>query len=309
MSESTVADSAIVNVETLLSRAQLVDRIRGFFSARSVLEVHTPTITEAGITDLHIESMTLADGRYLRTSPEYAHKRLLASGAGDIYELGPVFRAGEHGRFHRDEFLLLEWYRLGWPWRTLATEAIELVTTVAARQDWKVEFVAWKTLLARETGIDFETATERELRAATPDAPEDLDLPELLDWLFATRVQPSFQPGNLSVVHDFPACQAALARLKPGQPQWAERFEIFAGPIELANGYRELTDPVEQRRRFDEDNRRRRALGRSPMPVDRTLIASLAHGLPECSGVALGVDRLLMIVLGVDDIAQTRPIP
>lgn len=307
MSETIAADSSSVNVDVLRERARIVDRIRGFFSAREVLEVQTPAITEAGITDLHIESMALSDGRYLRTSPEYSHKRLLSAGACDIYELGAVFRAGENGRFHRDEFLLLEWYRLGWSWQALADEVVELVAEVAPRQDWTVEFIEWRALLARETGIEFEAASESDLRKAAPGAPEDLDLPELLDWLFATRLQPALPEGRLSVVHDFPACQAALARLRPGQTRWAERFEVFAGSIELANGYRELTDPVEQRRRFDQDNLRRRAQGRKAMPVDHTLIEALERGLPECAGVALGVDRLMMIALGFDDIARTRP--
>jgi len=306
-SESSDPDPATANVETLHARARIIDRIRGFFSERDALEVHTPAITAAGITDLHVESMRLADGRYLRTSPEYAHKRLLAAGSGDIYELGPVYRAGERGRCHRDEFLLLEWYRIGWQWRALAEEVVELVMHIAAGQDWRVEFIAWRALLARETGLELETAGKKELREAAPGAPDDLDLPELLDWLFATRLQPALPAGCLSVVHDFPACQAALARLKPGRPQWAERFEVFAGSLELANGYRELTDPIEQRRRFDRDNLRRRTLGRTAMPVDHSLIEALERGLPECSGVALGVDRLMMIALDVDDIARTRP--
>ena len=307
MSEPAAQDSSIADVATLRARAGIIDRIRSFFRARDVLEVHTPTITGAGITDLHIDSMRLIDGRYLRTSPEYAHKRLLSAGVGDIYELGPVYRAGENGRFHRDEFLLLEWYRAGWSWRALADEVLELIIRMAPGNQWSTEFITWRSLLARETGIEFETATESELRAAAPGAPGELDLPELLDWLFATRLQPALPKNCLSVVHDFPACQAALARLKPGQPRWAERFEVFAGSVELANGYRELTDPVEQRSRFDQDNSRRRAMGRNEMPVDQTLIAALEHGLPECSGVALGVDRLMMIVMGVEDIGQTLP--
>src|SRR6056297_377789 len=296
-----------VAVEALRSRAMIIDRVRSFFSARKVLEVHTPTITEAGITDLHIESMALADGRFLRTSPEYAHKRLLSAGAGDIFELGPVYRAGENGRLHREEFLLLEWYRAGWGWRALADEVLELIGQIADRQAWTTEFITWRSLLARETGIEFDTAGENDLRRAAPGAPDDLDLPELLDWLFATRLQPALPDGCLTVVHDFPASQAALARLKPGQPQWAERFEVFAGKVELANGYGELTDPVEQRRRFDQDNRRRRALGRTAMPVDHALLEALEQGLPECSGVALGVERLMMIALAIDDIGRTLP--
>lgn len=307
MSEPGEAHSALTNVETLRARAGIIDRIRAWFGARGVLEVQTPTITAAGVTDLHIESMALADGRYLRTSPEYAHKRLLAAGAGDIYELGPVFRAGENGRFHRDEFLLLEWYRLGWQWRALAEEVVTLVAHVACNQRWTVAFIDWRSLLARETGMALETATESDLRRAAPGAPDDLDRPELLDWLFATRLQPVLPEGCLTVVHDFPACQAALARLKPGQPDRAERFEVFAGPVELANGYRELTDPIEQRRRFDQDNLRRRELGRTAMPIDEALLEAMTLGLPECSGVALGVDRLMMIALGIDDIARARP--
>lgn len=309
MSASTPDGSSEVNVATLRKRAAIVNCIREFFAQRGVLEVHTPTITDAGITDLHIESMTLADGRYLRTSPEYAHKKLLAADAGDIYELGPVFRAGEKGRLHREEFLLLEWYRPGWKWRALADEVLELIRHVTNDRDWNVEFVTWRALLARETGIDFETAAESDLRAAAPGAPDVLELPELLDWLFATQLQTALPEGRLSVVYDFPACQSALARLKPGEPQWAERFEVFAGPIELANGYRELTDPFEQRQRFEQDNRRRLSMGREAMPVDRSLIAALERGLPECSGVALGVDRLMMVALAVDDIALTRPFP
>jgi len=307
VSESAAPESLVANIETLSARSRIIDRIRGFFSARNVMEVHTPMITDAGITDLHIESLALADGRYLRTSPEFSHKRLLSAGAGDIYELGPVFRAGENGRFHREEFLLLEWYRPGWTWRALADEVLELIAHIANRQAWTTEFIAWRALLARETGLAFETASENELRRAAPGAPDDLDLPELLDWLFATRLQPALPEGCLCVVHDFPASQAALARLKPGQPLWAERFEVFAGKVELANGYRELTDPVEQRRRFDQDNGRRRALGRQTMPVDQALIEALERGLPECSGVALGVDRLMMIALDIDDIGRTLP--
>lgn len=300
---------AVTRLEPLRARASIIDAIREFFRARGVLEVHTPLITDSGVTDPHVESMTLSDGRYLRTSPEYAHKRLLTASSGDIYELGPVFRAGENGRYHLEEFLLLEWYRRDWDWRALADEVLALIACVTPERNWRVEFIAWRSLLARETGLDLATATPSDLRAAAPGAPLQLDLPEMLDWLFATQLQPGLDADQLTVVHDFPACQAALARLKPGQPQWAERFEVFAGPVELANGYRELTDPVEQRRRFDEDNRRRRAMGLQEMPIDHALIEALQNGLPACSGVALGVDRLIMVALAIDDIARTRASP
>lgn len=295
--------------EKIRLRAGVVAGIRGFFEQRGVVEVHTPLITDYGVTDLHVENLTLADGRFLRTSPEYAHKRLLAAGAGDLYELGPVFRAGEHGRLHREEFLLLEWYRLDWHWPALADEVLELVRRLTPERNWRRESIAWNTLLHTHTGIDLESASDAELRVAAPGAPENLARPELLDWLFATRLQPALPADQLTIVHDFPACQAALARLKPGQPQWAERFEVFAGPVELANGYRELTDPDEQRARFEADNRRRRAAGRAPMPADPELIAALEAGLPECSGAALGVERLIMIKLATPGIAETLHFP
>lgn len=298
-----------MNVECVRLRAGIAAGIREFFAERNVLEVHTPVITDSGVTDLHIESLGLADGRFLRTSPEYSHKRLLAAAAGDLYELGPVFRAGEHGRLHREEFLLLEWYRLGWDWQSLANEVIELIDALTAKHCWTTAFIAWRDLMRRTTGIDPETAEDGELRTAAPGAPDGLDRPELLDWVFATRLQPGLPERQLTVVHDFPACQAALARLKPGEPQWAERFEVFAGPVELANGYRELTDPIEQQRRFKADNLRREALGRPQMPIDRDLVTALEHGLPDCSGVALGVDRLMMIAADAGDIAGIRPFP
>lgn len=290
--------------ETARERARVVDAIRRFFARRNVVEVSTPLITDSGVTDLHVESLRLADGRFLRTSPEYAHKRLLAAGVGDLYELGPVFRAGEHGRRHREEFLLLEWYRVGWEWSALAEEVVALVRELTPGRGWKVRTIAWRDLVLEHTGVALESASDRQLRAAAGDAPGELDQPELLDWLFATRIQPALPRDQLTVVHDFPACQAALARLKPGQPQWAERFEAFAGGLELANGYRELTDPDQQRRRFEADNSRRRALGRAPMPVDSRLIDALESGLPECSGVALGVDRLMMLHRRATDIAE-----
>jgi lysyl-tRNA synthetase class 2 len=275
-------------------RTQAVDAIRRFFAERGVTEVHTPLITACGVTDVHIESLGLADGRWLRTSPEYAHKRLLAAGLGDLYELGPVFRAGESGRRHRVEFSLLEWYRIGWTWEALAGEAVELVRHVLSDHRWQVEFVTWQDAVRRATGLEVDPENPDSVRAATADAPDGLGLSESLDWLFACRVQPALDRDTLTVVFDYPACQAALARIRPDDRAWAERFELFAGGLELANGYRELTDPVEQRRRFEADNRRRLSLGRPAMPIDEALLDALAAGLPDCSGVALGFERLLM---------------
>jgi len=281
-------------VATAKRRARAIAAIRRFFEPRGVTEVDTPVITESGVTDVHIESLGLADGRYLRTSPEYAHKRLLAAGVGDLFEIGPVFRAGEKGRFHRVEFTLLEWYRIGWSWRELAEEAVELVRRLTPDRHWRVEYLNWHDAILRTTGRDVNPADPDSVRAAAYGAPEGLGVSETLDWLFACRVQPALDPETLTVVHDYPACQAALARIQPADPRWAERFELFAGTVELANGYRELTDPIEQRQRFEADNRRRRELGRPPMPIDERLLLALEYGLPDCAGIALGFERLLL---------------
>ncbi|MDT8449801.1 MAG: EF-P lysine aminoacylase EpmA [Wenzhouxiangellaceae bacterium] len=281
--------------ERIRRRAAAARAVREFFAARGVTEVHTPPVTESGVTDVHIESVALADGRFLRTSPEFAHKRLLAAGAGDLYEFGPVFRAGERGGMHREQFWMIEWYRVGWSWRNLADEAVALVETIASGRKWRTVRIAWRELMQSAAGLALETASDRELAEVADDAPQGLDRPELLDWLFATRVQPHLPEDRITIVYDYPACQAALARLNPADPRFAERFEVFAGPVELANGYRELTDAEEQRRRFEADNRRRAALGRAPMPVDESLLAALERGLPECAGVALGFERLLMV--------------
>lgn len=259
-------------------------------------------ITATGITEVHIESLRLADGRFLRTSPEHAHKALLAQGSGDIFELGPVFRAGEHGRLHREEFLMLEWYRIGWTWRQLSDEVLALLTALLG-ETRPVHRIRWQELARREMG--FDPLTDPDAAAASlEDAPAGMDTGQKLDWLFSMRMQPGLGTQDVTIVHDFPASQAALARIQPGNPPTAERFEVFVAGVELANGYQELTDPEEQRRRFEQDNARRRRLGQTTMPIDERLLEAMVDGLPECAGVALGVDRLLMLVDGRDALPE-----
>jgi len=281
--------------EAQRARAALAAGIRAFFAERGVTEVQTPVITDRGVTDVHLQSTRLADGRYLRTSPEYAHKRLLAEGFGDLFELGAVFRAGEHGRLHREEFTMLEWYRVGWSWQQLADEVVALITTLLGPRP--VRRMRWQTLARAALGFDPLQASV-ELDAAVREAPPDMELPERLDWLFATYMQPCLPEAGLAVISDYPVCQAALARAHPENPALAQRFEVFVDRIELANGYQELTDAAEQRRRFEHDNRRRHRLGLDPMPIDESLLAALARGLPDCAGVALGFDRLAMLQAG-----------
>ncbi len=291
----------------LRRRARILQQIRRFFDDRDLPEVTTPVITKSGITDPNIDSLALAGDRgYLRTSPEYAHKRLLAAGFGDLFELGPVFRANEHGRLHRSEFTLLEWYRVDWSWRQLAEETVALIRHCLPDQQDSPSaprFLSWRESFAN---LDPLTCSDDRLRELTPSLSPDCDRDMRLDYLFATYVQPSFPDRMITVIHGYPASQAALARLDPADPRLAERFEVFFGSIELANGYRELTSEPEQRRRFEEDNKRRQALGRPRMPLDEHLLAALRHGLPECAGVAMGVDRLVMAVTAAPDIASVR---
>jgi elongation factor P--(R)-beta-lysine ligase len=293
------------SIDTLKGRAALLARIRSFFADRGVIEVSTPLITASGITDVHIESLALADGGFLRTSPEYQHKRLLAAGCGDLYEIGPVFRAEEHGRFHRTEFTLLEWYRVGWRWQALAEEVVSLIQHCIDQRPLNPRYLSWTDSFGKLDGLDPIDCDLRALIELTPSLPADCDRDMRLDYLFATEIQPAFPADTITVIHDYPASQAALARLNPDDPRVAERFEVFIGSVELANGYRELTLADEQQQRLAQDNIRRLALGRSPMPVDERFLGALTHGLPECSGVALGVDRLVMSALGCRDIAES----
>lgn len=267
-------------------------------------------LTHAGVTDVHVASIPVTPASfptsYLRTSPEYFHKRLLAAGSGDIYELGPVFRDGESGRRHNPEFTMLEWYRVGRRYQQLMDETVELVRHAAGGRldDWPVRRLSWRDAFVHSTGADPFPMSREKLAELAPDAPANTDCAGLLDWLFATRVQAHFPAHTITLIDEFPAEQAALARIRDGDPPVAERFELFLGPLELANGYHELTDPEEQRARFENDTRERAARGLPAMPIDKHFLAALEAGLPECSGVALGVDRLLMVLVGCDDIQQ-----
>lgn len=293
-------------------RAQIQADIRAFFSARGVIEVSTPLLTACGVSEPQIHSIQLSDGQgFLRTSPEYHHKRLLAAGFGDLYELGPVMRAAEKGRLHRPEFTLLEWYRLGLGWEPLAMETLELIEACSRRvgRHWNSALMSWQSVFIDSLGFDplrlgEDENANRALAAMTRDLPSDCDQAMRLDYLMATKIQPSLPPNQLTVIYHYPAEQAALAELEPADPRLARRFEVFAGPLELANGYQELRDPGEQAWRFDRDNRRRRELGLPIMLADQALLAALSHGLPPCSGVALGFDRLMMTLTDAGAISE-----
>jgi len=303
------------SLRALRARAELLAAIRAFFAERGVLEVDCPALGAAGAPDAWIEPFrvrTPHGPRFLHTSPELAMKRLLAAGSGDIYFLGHVYRAGEWGRRHNPEFTLLEWYRLGWDHHRLMEEVAALVAALfPPAAEHPPEKLTYETAFRRSLGIDPWTAGAGELarvagrRGLTGGA--DWDRAAWLDLLFAEIVARDFPADRLTLVHDFPPEQAALARLREGPRPRAERFELFWGPMELANGFHELTDAVEQRARFEGERTRRRAAGLPEVPPDARFLAALEAGLPDCAGVALGVDRLLMEILGADQIGAVLP--
>ena len=304
--------------DALRLRAAFNRLAREFFHARGVLEVETPVLSRAGNTEPNIASFALefsgrTDGaprtRWLRTSPEFALKRLLAAGIGDCYELGRVFRDGEAGGRHNPEFTMLEWYRLGWDHLRLLDETVALVRAALALvgRSAALQVTTFRDLYRDRLGLDPLLDEVEMLRNALGDValdPEGLTRDDWLDLLMTHRLQPAFDADTLLAVHDWPASQAALARIRPGDPPVAERFELYLGPLELANGYHELTDAGEQRARFERDGRVRAARGLPAVPLDAALVEALAHGLPACAGVALGVDRLLMALLGTGRIAD-----
>ncbi len=268
----------------LEKRAELLSDIRVFFAERGVLEVQTAVLAEHTVTDLHIESMAVGGHGYLQTSPEYQLKRLLAAGAPSLYQIGPVFRAGEAGRLHNPEFTLLEWYRLGYDDQALMSELEALIEQVLG--PGKCRQITYTELVGK-TAVAELPPDELDLRFNA--AAEGLEG----RWLI-TR---------------YPADQAALARLCPDDPETAARFELVIDGVELANGYWELTDPEEQRRRFAADVEARRVRGLVEPTIDEKFLSALEAGLPDCAGVALGLDRLLMLAMGAERLADVMPFP
>ena len=307
------------SMDALRLRARLNRLVREFFFARDVLEVETPMMSRAGNTDPNIASFALefsgrTDGasrtRWLRTSPEFPLKRLLAAGVGDCFELGRVFRDGEAGGRHNPEFTMLEWYRVGWTLEPLMDETVALVQAALSMvgRSATVARVSFRDLYRQQLGVDPMTADLETVRNAAAGIAIDgdgLTRDDWLDLLMTHRLQPTFGHDQVRVVHDYPASQCALAKVveRDGVPV-AERFELYLGPLELANGYHELTDAAEQRVRFERDVATRTARGDDAPALDEGLLAALAHGMPACAGVALGVDRLLMAMLDTPRIAD-----
>jgi lysyl-tRNA synthetase class 2 len=309
-------------MELLRLRARLLAETRRFFAERSVLEVETPVLSEAATTDAQLESLYcrhahpesgLSHTYFLHTSPELAMKRLLAAGSGPIYQICKVFRRGELGRRHNPEFTMIEWYRPDFNHHDLMDEVDDLIrrllgSAFAERMTYADGFNAY-------VGLDPHAASLEQLReAAQPRLAKAWksaanDRATLLELLFSHHVAPELGNQRPAFLYDFPSCLAALARIQPGKPAVAERFELFIDGMEVASGYHELVDPVEQRVRFELDNQRRERLGQNRVPVDQRFLSALESGIGPCAGVAVGLDRLLMVLSHAKHIRDVLPFP
>jgi lysyl-tRNA synthetase class 2 len=307
-------------LEALRLRAHILSQIRSFFADRDVLEVETPLLAAAPVTDLHLsalESRFRGPGAdrglrlFLQTSPEFAMKRLLAAGSGPIFQLCKAFRDGEAGSGHNPEFTMLEWYRPGWDHHRLMDEIDELLEAILGVAP--AERLTYQAAFERHAGFDPHTISTADLQTAVAKLgvvePHELDRDDLLDLVLTHGLESRLGRGRPTALHDYPASQAALARVRPGPPRAAERFEFFVEGVELANGYHELTDPAEHRARFEADLEARKMARLPAVPVDQRLLAALDHGLPDCAGVALGVDRLVMLKAGVKEISEVIAFP
>ncbi len=305
-----------VSVARLRRRAEMLARAREFFAARGVLEVDTPLLGEGVVVEAHIDPIRCAvrgleGDRFLLTSPEGPMKRLLAAGSGPIYQFAHAFRDGEIGRCHRPEFTMLEWYRPGFEHHALMDEVEAFVCAVVPDVNAGFDRVAYRDLFVEHAGVDPFATSLPELRSACdrlgvamPAGFDDGTIDDALDLLLVGHVETRLGVETPVFVHDYPASQAALAQLHEDEAgrRVAQRFELYIRGVELANGYHELIDAQEQRARFEQANRERRAIGGPELPLDEALLAALESGMPACAGVALGFDRLLMVASGAEDI-------
>jgi elongation factor P--(R)-beta-lysine ligase len=305
------------SIATLEVRAAMLRATREYFTATRTLEVETPTLSHAAVTDIHIASVEATAGGqrcFLQTSPEYAMKRLLAAGCGDVWQIGKVYRDGESGRWHNPEFTMIEWYRLGVDHHALMSDVERLIGAVLppSRHFDRAERLTYREAMQLHTGVDpFNDATpmlSARLQSAGVEVPRELsqDRDACLDLIMGTLVGPQLGLDRLTFVYDYPASQAALARV---HGEVASRFEAYLDGIELANGFHELADPQEQRARFERDARERARRGLPQVPLDERFLEALRHGLPECSGVALGFDRLVMCAVGARHIDEVLAFP
>lgn len=278
--------ASINKVTILKDRAALLAQARAFFAKKGVLEVDVPILSQSASIDLHIDLITATccgKRTYLHSSPEYGMKRLLAEGIGDIYQISHVFRDHEQGSRHTVEFMMAEWYRMGLTFHEMIEETVSFISLFLNPLHSKIEMFSYKEAFLRHVGFYPELVSER-------------------DALYAFEIEPHFEHDCLTVIIDFPPEQAALANL--GKNGLAERFEIYYGGMELANGYHELIDPQEQRERLKVANEEREAHGKNRLPLDEQFIEALDRGLPDCCGVAVGFDRLMMLRHHLEEIRE-----
>ncbi len=303
------------SIAALERRAAMLAAARDYFAGHGVLEVETPILSAAAVSDPQIESLATRLGgtetpAYLCTSPEYAMKRLLAAGSGDIYQICKSFRDGERGRWHNPEFTLIEWYRLGFDDAAMMTEVEALIGCMLEpyRRLAPAERLSYADAMQRHAGVDALAAADATLAQAALRhgivCEAELDRDGRLDLLMSLVVGPRLGLERPCFICDYPVSQAALARLKPGPPPVAARFELYLDGIELANGFHELANAGQQRERFERDLALRRERGLAEPPLDERLLAALASGMPDCAGVALGFDRLVALSLAAPRLAD-----
>lgn len=305
------------SLDTLRLRAQLYRHIRHFFAARQVMEVETPILSAGCVPEPMIEPLYTqyhgpgANRLFLHTSPELAMKRLLAAGSGAIYQITKVFRDNEMGRWHNPEFTLLEWYRPGFNQAELIQEVDELLQTLLHCAP--AERLSYCTLFEQQIGLHpLHTPLSTLQEYVKPwgiDSVARLDRDSCLQLILTHQIEPQLGQHCPTVIIDFPASQAALARKKVTDPTLAERFEVYIQGVELANGFYELTDSIEQRQRFEQEQLKRTMLNQPTYPLDERFLAALAAGLPDCAGVALGLDRLLMLITKASHIQEVIAFP
>ncbi|MCE0493945.1 elongation factor P--(R)-beta-lysine ligase [Vibrio salinus] len=302
-------------IEFLQNRAFIIKKVRHFFEERSVLEVDTPVLSHATVTDIHLQTFKTdfvgpgyAEGKtvYLMTSPEFHMKRLLAAGSGSIYQIGKSYRNEECGRHHNPEFTMLEWYRVGFDHHDLMDEMHEFLQTILGvsetrRMTYQEVFIECLGVCPLESSLDELKQVASQLKLSDIAEPET-NRDTLLQLLFSVGIENQIGQKYPVFIYNFPATQAALAKINPDDDRVAERFEVYFQGIELANGFHELENAREQRIRFEEDNNARRNMGLEAQPIDEHLIDALSAGFPKCSGVALGIDRLIMLALGAENI-------
>lgn len=299
-------------------RAETYIKIRQFMAERNILEVETPVLSHATVTDMQLNSFRSEysspqsnSGKilYLQTSPEYAMKRLLASGTGAIYQISRVFRNEEQGKLHNPEFTMLEWYQPGYGHHQLMQE-LELFLNLFAMNH--CEKISYGEIFLEHTGLDPHTCDTNELKSMAQQHGLSSTIEErsvLLDFIFSDKITSTLGNTRPMFVYDYPACQCALARLSNSMPKVAERFELFINGMEIANGFHELTDADEQLARFEQDLTLRKKENRPDLPIDHLFLDALKQGLPDCAGVAVGIDRLLMVMTGINDICEVLGFP